>query len=430
MRLPLALLALAFSTFGFTQTAPQNFGQTQTSNRETVDEVALVVNDRALSRRQLAAELQRELSMLPKDLGLNEEQRQAQALENLIVWHLLEQLAIKFEVGADAEEILRTEQGIAAQNGLSVAALHQRVQRETGMSQSAFRFQIARGILEDKLKYGLLSEEIQISDAQIDDQLAQLAKHQGSLLHIQDILLPLPSGDALARAPQVREALQQVSDALEQFPNNPRQAAASIPNAQFNDLGRVNLAQIPSRFAKVLLNLPIGEITPNPVVDADGMHFLRVVDRQDQDGNYRIQEYRTAHILIRHTPTNDEIAQAKLRAVQSALAQGEDFAQVARRFSEDTVSAAQGGELGWVNAETLLPEFAAAMQSLPINTLSPIVQTSVGYHILKVHEQRSANRNEQMMRNEVREFLFEKAVAEAWSDYLSELRERAYVQQF
>lgn len=436
MRSALSCLALFLTSSLFAQsTSPISsgniaFGQQQPSSEQILDDVALVVNDRALSRRELNAQLQRELAMLPKEASLTEEQRQAQALENLIMWHILEQLAVRLEVGASHEEIARAEQSIAQNNGLSVAALHQKVLKETGLNQSAFQFQVARGILEDKLKYGLMAEEVKVSEGQIDDQLAQLARHQGSFLHVQDILLPMPEGDAFQRAPKMREILQQVSDALEQFPNNPRQAAAQIPNAQFNDLGRVNLAQIPNRFAKVLINLPIGEITPSPVVDADGLHFLRVVDREDQDGNYRIPEYLTSHILIRHTPHNDAIAQAKMQAVQSALNSGQDFQTVARRFSEDTVSAARGGSLGWVSAPTLLPEFANMMTKLAPNTLSPVVRTDVGYHILWVHENRSANRNEQMMREEVRQFLFEKAVAEAWADYISQLRTNAYVKTY
>lgn len=70
-----------------------------------------------------------------------------------------------------------------------------------------------------------------------------------------------------------------------------------------------------------------------------------------------------------------------------ALVQGEDFAELARKYSEDG-SAREGGDLGWTTRGSFVPEFEATAFQLEINQTSEITETEFGYHIIQLLERR------------------------------------------
>lgn len=71
-------------------------------------------------------------------------------------------------------------------------------------------------------------------------------------------------------------------------------------------------------------------------------------------------------------------------AVEDLLKNGSDFARLAREFSKDTGSGAQGGDLSWFGKGAMVPEFEAVAFSLPIGEISEPVKSQFGYHIIQV----------------------------------------------
>jgi len=71
-------------------------------------------------------------------------------------------------------------------------------------------------------------------------------------------------------------------------------------------------------------------------------------------------------------------------AVKELLKNGSDFARLAREFSKDTGSGAQGGDLGWFGRGTMVTEFEDVAFSLPIGEISEPVKSTFGYHIIQV----------------------------------------------
>ncbi len=68
--------------------------------------------------------------------------------------------------------------------------------------------------------------------------------------------------------------------------------------------------------------------------------------------------------------------------------QGEDFAELAKKFSDDLGSGAQGGDLGFQKRGTFVPEFDAMAYKLEANQISPIIETDFGFHIIQLLERR------------------------------------------
>jgi peptidyl-prolyl cis-trans isomerase SurA len=85
-----------------------------------------------------------------------------------------------------------------------------------------------------------------------------------------------------------------------------------------------------------------------------------------------VQQTRARHILIRINEIVSEAeARRKLESVRERIANGVDFAEQARLYSQDG-SAAKGGDLGWLNPGDTVPDFERAMDALKINEVSPV----------------------------------------------------------
>jgi peptidyl-prolyl cis-trans isomerase SurA len=97
-------------------------------------------------------------------------------------------------------------------------------------------------------------------------------------------------------------------------------------------------------------------------------------------------EIQYAVITKTPTPTAEEKAYAmeKIKGIRERVVKGEDFATLARIYSEDPGSALKGGELGDFTYGVMYPEFEAAAFALQENEISPIIETEAGFHILKL----------------------------------------------
>lgn len=114
------------------------------------------------------------------------------------------------------------------------------------------------------------------------------------------------------------------------------------------------------------------------------------------------EKVRVRHIFFAAdkdaTAEAKEKARGKAEKVLELLRKGGDFAKLAGEYSEDTDSAAKGGELGYLSpGKTNSAEFEKAAFALKSGEVSPIVETPFGYHIIKVderQEQRTATLDE------------------------------------
>ena len=102
------------------------------------------------------------------------------------------------------------------------------------------------------------------------------------------------------------------------------------------------------------------------------------------------ERVRARHILISvpqdASESDQQLALAKAISITQRLNSGEDFATLAQKFSDDTGSGAQGGELGFFGRGQMVKEFEDAAFSLPIDQISEPIKSQFGYHIIQVEE--------------------------------------------
>lgn len=102
------------------------------------------------------------------------------------------------------------------------------------------------------------------------------------------------------------------------------------------------------------------------------------------------EKVQIAHIFMipKATEKMKEKYKAKAEAILDSLKHGADFAEMAKKYSEDPGSAAAGGDLGWVGKGVFYPEFEAAAFALKPGELSSVVESPVGFHIIQMIEKR------------------------------------------
>src|ERR1035437_10119835 len=154
----------------------------------------------------------------------------------------------------------------------------------------------------------------------------------------------------------------------------------------------------------------------------------------------RFEEQKRAppsHILLTTTDpkTNTELAEdqkaAKRKEMEGLLKRaraGEDFAKLAKEYSEDPGSKDKGGEYKFPRGQ-MMPEFEAAAFSLNTNQVSDIVTTKYGYHIIKLSEKIPAQKVEFAKAvSDIKDGLTQQALQKQFPEYLAKLKKEAGVE--
>lgn len=173
-----------------------------------------------------------------------------------------------------------------------------------------------------------------------------------------------------------------------------------------------------------------GEVTP-VLRSAAGLHIVKLLDRRGgaQEGAEKVQQTHARHILIKTSEVvSDAEAERRLATLRERLTTGgADFAELAKIHSAD-LSAAKGGDLGWLNPGDTVPEFERAMDALKPGEVSKPIQSPFGWHLIQVLERRSQDVSSDRKRNAARAALRERKADEAYDDWLRQLRDRTYVE--
>ena len=102
------------------------------------------------------------------------------------------------------------------------------------------------------------------------------------------------------------------------------------------------------------------------------------------------EKVQIAHIFIipKVTEKAKEKYKEKAEAILDSLKHGADFAELAKKYSEDPGSAAEGGDLGWVGKGVFYPQFEAAAFALKPGQISDVIESPVGFHIIQMIDKR------------------------------------------
>lgn len=364
------------------------------------------------------------------NVEVNSELR-AQVLERLILEQAQLEVAKRAGLRIDDARINETLSQIAKNRDTDLLGLKQVIEAE-GKSFLAFRSQIERELLINAVREREVRSRIRISDGELQRFLettgGQISTAPELLLSQIVVGLPnRPNAEAIQAAEQ--KALQ-IRDALLNGGAFGQLAVrfSDAPEAsQGGDLGWRNILELNPVFADALRDAKKNTLI-GPIRSPGGFHLIAVRDRRG-DQSVVVKEYRARHILVKPDAIRSpQKARELAENVRRERLGGADFADLARRFSEDPLSAAKGGDLGWVRADQLVPGFANVMTTLPRNTLSEVSESRFGFHLIEVLETRDADISEEQLKNRARRILTERKFSQELDSWLRQVRADAFIE--
>ncbi len=408
------------------------FSAPSVAQLQLLDKVAAVVNDDVI----MASELQEQVAIIYQRISASgtqpppQEVLVPQVLEKLIQDRLQLSMGLRAGVKISDAELNQAMTRLAQQQNLGLDEFLAIAARE-GLNPAALKAQMKDEMIIARVQQSQVQRRFTITDQDIDNFLKS---EEGKFLSSPDvnvghILLPVSSG---ADKETVQQVLDKAENLRQQATNGAdfRQLAiahSSGQNAlQGGDIGWRKSAQLPAIFSTVLAALQPGGISA-PIRSDAGFHLLKLYDRRGNTEEL-IQQSMVRHILIKPNEIrSEEDARTMLLDLRARIAAGEDFADIARQFSEDSGSALNGGSVGWSVPGQFVPQFEQAIEQAQINVVSEPFRTQYGWHILEVTERRHQDFSTEIMRNQAQNVLRQRKFEEELPIWLQEIRDEAFI---
>ncbi|WP_449537617.1 peptidylprolyl isomerase [Ferdinandcohnia sp. Marseille-Q9671] len=143
---------------------------------------------------------------------------------------------------------------------------------------------------------------------------------------------------------------------------------------------------------------------------------------ENKDTFAQSEQVQASHILVEDEATANEVA--------TKLADGSDFAELAKEYSTDAANAESGGDLGLFGKGEMVAEFEEVAFSLDVNEISEPVKTSHGYHIIKVTDKKDAvEANFEDSKDTIYNTLFDEKMSTEYTAWLTEKTEEYTIER-
>lgn len=397
-----------------------------------IDRVAAIVDDNII----MASELNEKVDFFRNDIAKRSNQLppddilRQQVLERLVLESIQLQMADRAGLRVDDDTLNQTIEKIAQQNNMTKEKFRQSIEKE-GQSYQNIREQIRRDLLISELRQKTVGRRIRITEQDIKTFMAsELGKNKTAgdyrLGHIL-IALPAHADEKTIKKTQARaNKTHQTLIAGASFQETAIKQSAGQNALEGGDLGWRNAAQLPSLFAEQVKSMNVGDVA-QPIRSASGFHIIKLLDLRGGESHF-VKQTRARHILIKPNEIRSlDEAESLADKIRNDILAGEEFAGLAKTFSEDPSSARNGGDLDWVTPGSLVPEFEKVMANIQIGKISKPFLTQYGWHILEVLERRKKDMGKEYKINQARNFLSKRRYEEELESWVREIRQEAYV---
>lgn len=399
------------------------------------DFIVAVVNSEPVTNHEVRLRLARLQRQVASQGGAQPPQEllAREALEQLILERAQIQLAREAGITVDDLAVEQAEQSVARQNEVTVPEMHRRLAAD-GIGREQFRQELRRQLTQQRLREREVDARVRVSDHEIDQYLREqgTGADQAQVdLNLGHILVAVPEGASPAQVAERQARAQAAADKARaggDFAALAREFSDAADAGAGGLMGLRPADRYPELFVQATQAVPVGGVA-GPVRSGAGFHVLRVVDKTRSGMPATVVQSHARHILLRTGAQLSETAAAERlaeyrRRVQSGKA---DFAELAKEHSQDG-SAKQGGDLGWSNPGSYVPEFEEVMNGLKPGEISTPLVSRFGVHLIQLLERRETRLNPREQREMVRQMVRQKKIEDAYAVWAQELRGRAYVE--
>ena len=388
---------------------------------EILDRVAIIVGDGVVLESQINSMLKsieqrfaEQGAALPPAESMLEQVR-----ERLIIEELQLQMAIRGGVRVGDGELNQAFEEIAKNNEMTLEAFIESLESE-GASYEELRDQVRKEMIIQRVQRGKVGRQVDITEQELDGFLATegSVKELSPELFIRQILV-----EDKIKAEKVLSDLESGED----FQVLAKERSTSANAASGGEMGWRNLADLPSLFADALKGKKKGYVSP-PLESGSGFFVLKLEDKRGSLVRFE-EQWNARHILMMPTKLRDEtFTKSELEAVRDRAMAGEDFALLAKEFSEDPGSASRGGDLEWLSLGKTAPAFEKMMTTSPLQEISPVFESEFGFHFLQVLGQRTEDLTEEVIKDRAYGIIFARKYDEELENSLRTMRAEAFVE--
>ena len=354
-----------------------------------------------------------------------------QVLERLIIENIQLQIGERSGIRITDEELNQAIGTIAQRNGMTPEQFRAALAQD-GLSFDDARDQVRREMVISRVRQRRVAERIQVTDQEVQNFLASdMGKVQLSQeFRLANILIPVPESSSpetiQAAERQTKELYEQLQQGAD-FAQLAIARSASETALEGGEMGWRKAAQLPPPFDGMVGALSVGQVT-EPVRTPGGFIMLKLLEKRGGETQVR-DEVNVRHILIKPSEIrSEEETQRLAERLYERIKAGEDFAELAKSFSEDPGSALNGGTLSWVDPNTLVPEFRTVMANTPSGELSKPFKSPYGWHVLEVMGRRATDSSAQVREQQAQSVLRNRKYEEELQAWLRQIRDEAYVE--
>lgn len=431
-----SLCLLSFSSGGVYAQSAEAVQAAQkgiTQSRVDLDRIVAKIDQDVIMQSELDARLEAvHRQLASRNIALPpEEVLQKQVLEQLILENIQIQMGKRGGIRIDDWALNDAIARIAQRNQMTLEEFKQNLEAD-GLSFSQAREEIRREMILNRVRQRQVAQRVQVSEQEIDNFLSSpegLAQMQTEY-RLAHILIATPDN---ATPDQIQGAERHANDLSNQLRQGADFQALAIANSkgqnalEGGDLGWRKANQLPTLFAEQAIKMSKGQ-TSAPIRSPAGFHIFKLMDTR---GNEKVvqSQVHVRHILIKPNEIRSNLeSQMQAKKLYQRVQAGEEFSELAKAYSDDTASALNGGDMGWISPDVLVPEFQTVMNIIPQKVVSEPFRTTYGWHILEVLGKRQSDISTQVRRNQVRELLSNRKFEEELQVWLREVRDQTYVE--
>jgi peptidyl-prolyl cis-trans isomerase SurA len=429
-RLLLAFVpALLLATVAHSQT------RELTTTGELLDRVAAVVNEGIV----LQSELDEQMAAIVERLrGQSQEMPpenvlRQQVLERLVLQEIQMQNAQRRNIKVPDETLNGALQEIAQRNNIPLSRLPD-VLAQQGVDYATYREAMRKELTLTLLRQRDVIQRISITPREVDQYLEKQksAPEQSAEYNVSHILISVPQA---ASPEQLTEADERAKDVFKRASGGEDFARLAIAysNSQTalegGALGWRKGSELPTILTEVIAKLKVGEVS-QPMRTPTGYHIVRLNEVRGGSGQSVVEQVHARHILMKTNELQDDATvRQKLTQIRERIVdKGEDFAGLAATTSEDVASQSDGGDLGWTDPGTFVPEFEQVLSGLKENEISQPFRTQYGWHVVQVLGRRQFDNTDELKRRRAAEAIRASRADEETELWMRKLRDEAYVE--
>ena len=402
---------------------------------QMLERVVAVVNDGVVLESELDQQM-REITTRLRSQNVplpDEDVIRSQVLERLVLEEIQAQHADHAGIKVSDEQVNAAMGDIAKRQNITLDEFPARLAVD-GIDYADYRIELKREIARQILRSRDVVQRINITPRELDQYLERQKKTASAAneYNVSHILIAIAQDATPAQLEQARKRAAEVEQRArngEDFGKLAITYSARETALEGGSLGWRKGSELPTFLVDVIGRLQPGD-TSDIMQTASGFHIVKLNEVRAAGGPQMVQQVHVRHILLKPNEIEDDatIRQKLAHMREQILAGKEDFQVLAKTNSQDSVSAVAGGDLGWAQSDTFVPEFAAVAENLKDQEISQPFHTQYGWHIMQLLGHRDFDNSVDAARERAFEALRDSRVEEATELWLQQIRDESFIE--